>query len=178
MELEQSFANIKDWLKFAETKNAALVALAGVLAPIYVGFLGETGTWKFYYGAISLPFLVAGAFLALISFLPRLDFFPASFVADSSRSLDEESDLFFEHIGRRSKDQALFRMREAFGFEEADRLKNDLATQIYAISQVTRRKMILFSWALRCVIIGIFTPAAGLAMLIIAKNDNRSHTES
>lgn len=173
MELEQSFANIKDWLKFAETKNAALIALVGVLTPIFVGFLGDSGTWKFYYGVVCTPFLVIGAFLALVSFLPRLDFLPQSLEAEASRSLDEESDIFFEHIGRRDKDEALSRMRQTFGFDETDHLKIDLATQIFAVSQITRRKMILFTWALRCVIIGIFTPAAGLAILIISNNDKR-----
>lgn len=173
MELEQSFANIKDWLKFAEAKNAALVALVGVLAPTYVSFLMDGGYMLYSYAFIGLPFLIIGAFLALISFLPRLDFLPDGLDSGSSRSLDEESDLFFEHIALRGKQQATVRMRQAFGYDESDKLRNDLGVQIFVLSQICRRKMILFTWALRCVIVGIFTPAAGLALLIISKNDRR-----
>lgn len=174
MELEQSFLNIKDWLKFAEAKNAALVGLVGVLMPTYINLAGDDAVLAYAYGFTAIPFLVISSFLALISFLPRLDFLPEFLVRQDGRALGSESDLFFEHIARRGRGEALERMRMAFNFDESDRLKCDIGEQIFALSQITRRKMLLFSWALRFLIVGIFTPAAALAMLIIFKNDIRS----
>jgi hypothetical protein len=146
-----------DFLKFAETKNAALLtfasawllALANVLAsdralspPIRVAV------------AVSLFFFASAALVALYSFLPKLKL--NVFHRDPSRA---KSLLYFGDVAEFEATAYSKRIRERYAADPkqtiSDEYLDDLAVQVLATSQITLRKF------------QIFNVGAGLVMLAL-----------
>ena len=172
----EAYSNAKDWLKFAEAKNAAAVALCAVILPFLVSAVGSKQVFYQFYGWVCLPFICLGLFLALLSFLPRLTKIPYLEMLPSpneSNSVDYRPSLiFFQDVKDISAEVFLERCREVHSGAAFSRIDEDFIVQVHSLAGITAKKMKLFSWSLRLVICGIFTPIAALALIVIWKNND------
>ena len=167
--LKDIFDNVNSWLKFAESKNAALIAfnsaagfgLASLLAsskltlsPVHV------------YACLCILLLGLGAVAGLISFLPRLRI-PWSFSKTRINAWDNL--LFFGHIARYTPERYLDSLSklvetEARNFTDMQRI---YAEQIVINSQITMYKYRCFTVGLWFTLSAFATPIAPLIGLII-----------
>lgn len=171
-----AYVNAKDWLKFAEAKNAAAVALSAIMLPLHVSAISSDNVLSKLYGWSCLPMLCLGLLLALLSFLPRLTKIPyMEAVPSYGAKSKENSDLslvYFDHIHRLETEDFLVKFQHQGTGDKLDGFDKDLISQVHSIAGVTARKMKLFAWSLRLIICGILTPAAALLLIIIWKNDD------
>ena len=153
-----------DFLKFAETKNAALLALssAWTLATIGLECAGRDLPHCFVYTVpVTLILVLLAALLAALSFFPKL-ILPA-FLGGKKAGPHSPNLLFFGDIAcmRAKEFEAGVRARYyPDKDEQRDEYLHDLAVQISVNSSITLRKMRLFKWGVG------FAIAAGCVLLI------------
>lgn len=161
---------VNDWLKFAEAKNAGLIALAGLSLTGLLSFAASVD--RFVYGAAI--FLVLGAalwlgsiMLAVYSFMPLTsNVLPKGELKDM---VEETDNLFyFGHLANFSRQTLL----EAVGVEqeatsERARFERNLADQVITNSRITVKKMDLFDIATRWWVAGTLIVAAGVVWLLV-----------
>ena len=156
--LETVFANVNQWLHFAEAKNALLATLNGGAV---LGLLALLNTEKprlssllpsLWVAAICLVF---GLLVCLLSFTPIL-----------AKTLERASEprriniLYFGHLAAISPARFLTELRERYGTEEpvdgeGSEYHRDLADQIIANSRIALRKYRLFCVALVLDVLGV-----------------------
>jgi hypothetical protein len=152
-----------DFVKFAEAKNGALLALSSAWILASANFLNGVhklpdGYDKAFWIAIPLFFLAG--LLCIFSFLPRM---LRNFVKpkDGAKNL-----LFFGDIAELPIGQFKERIFERYRPEEdhsaTDRYLDDLCVQISVNAKIASRKFRLFNAAVACVVLAILslmTPA-------------------
>jgi hypothetical protein len=156
-----------DFLKFAEAKNAALLAFCSAWLLAFLTLMTRDpapptsvlATMKVAFG----PFLIS-ALLALWSFLPRLN--ASAFHRDpgADRNL-----LYFGHIADFDAGAYMLRVRERYmpdeGHLSTDRHLFDLSAQIAINSRIVRTKMRLFYTASTLLLIGISVLGLGITLV-------------
>jgi len=159
-----------DFLKFAEAKNAALLALASawIAAMLNLECSGHTLPRGF---AISIPVALlcafSAAFLAMVSFLPRLHL-PA-FLGGKRSGPHPPSLLYFGDISTlpiKTLEHELPARYLSSGAGYRDEYIHDLIVQLSVNSEIAMRKMLLFRWGMRLILTGgivLFLPSLGLA---------------
>lgn len=129
----KALSQANDWIKVADTKAGAIVAVDGVLGGLLVRALPAADSWTrhpWQAGAIlgGLTLVVAGALIALRVFAPRLR-------AGEPRSL-----IYFDHIARRYPKAADFKVTFIAMLDREGQLREALAEQLWANSRVARKK--------------------------------------
>jgi hypothetical protein len=153
---------VNDWLKFAEGKNAGIVALASAGALSVTGALAARTdeSWEIRAGiAVSGVIVAFSLLLGLASFMPRTDQAKLFIRRAVPPSLDDNL-LFYGHLARYApKDLA-----EAVAHrycqnhdKHIEQLHVDLAAQITINSRITLEKLRFFSYA-----VALFALAAAL----------------
>lgn len=151
------FANVNDWLKVAEAKNAMLIGFNGAcifgFSKIEDNYFNEMG-WYFL-----MVYLLFGASLtiSLLSFVPRLSSLPISFHLRKK----SENIFFFEYLKTLNSKSLLdlhFKKNGDKGFPDSIM---DLADQIINNSKITSLKYSYFTIAIWTTICGIVTPVFG-----------------
>jgi hypothetical protein len=156
-ELLEIHSNVKDWLRFAEAKNAMLIAFNG--ASIYgianLPFLNKKEDLSFIDGYFSfvILLLVFSTVVCLISFVPRLKFTHLS-IANKN---DKENIFFFEYLGGSSPDKILTELTEKGVEDKFSEMDKDLAVQIHSLSNVARKKYSLFTIAVWITVVACAT---------------------
>ncbi|MGS1020565.1 Pycsar system effector family protein [Burkholderia glumae] len=161
-----NLARAVDFLKFAETKNAALLTFCSAWLLGIGNLLSSGKKIPFFIESgfrLSFIFFALGALFAIVSFLPKLSI--GSFVKSQSPSLNM---LFFGDIAGISAEQffrdSISRYRPAEGRSYSDEYIADLIVQVAVNSRIVLRKMRLFGWGARCVMFALFmlvAPAIG-----------------
>ena len=135
-----------DFVKFAETKNAALLTFCTVWIGSIITLLRSGEGLPMGYNqafVAALPFLVAAALWSLRSFLPRsLD----AIHRDPERV---KSLLYFADIASFKPEQYAQRFRERYGSSEGylytERYLDDLIVQTHAQAEIAHRKFKAFN---------------------------------
>ena len=154
-----------DFLKFAETKNAALLtfasawllALANLLTSERIAHRGPRTAL-----AVSLLLFAVAALVALYSFLPKLNL--AVFQRDPER---QKSLLFFGDISEFDAATYANRFAERYANDPdqviSDNYLKDIAVQVAANSSITLRKFSLFNVGASLVMVAllVLTATAG-----------------
>ncbi|MCG6537775.1 MAG: DUF5706 domain-containing protein [Syntrophales bacterium LBB04] len=151
-----------DFLKFAETKNAALLALssAWVLASLNIEATGKPlpPGWSNALAVVTFSALLA-ALIAIFSFLPKLNlhwFLGGKRAGPHPRNLLYFGDIAQQLILMELKDELHGRY-----FPTTDRPRdeyiNDLVVQIGVNSQIAMRKMRFFKCSMGIFVIGCLT---------------------
>lgn len=139
-----------DFVKFGETKNAALLTFSSVwiLASVNLRFGSSpvsSPDWRIAT-SIALPLFCASALISILSFLPRLDLKKLS-----QEKSDEKSLLYFGDISTFTAAAYRERIRQRYmppeGITYTQNYLDDLATQIKVNSNVAMRKYRLFKTA-------------------------------
>lgn len=165
-----------DWLKFAETKNAALltfssawiVGLFNYISSSAPEFLKTCAMW-------SIPFFVLAAILAVVSFVPRTvlgKFYSRKISGSRERNLLFFGDLKDVDLGAASQE---IRARYSPDADRAlaDKYVDDVSVQLVVISRIAYHKFSLFDWGAAAVISAfivmmIVVPAAALLQTLVS----------
>lgn len=150
---------IVDWLKFAEAKNAGL--LAGNLAVIFgiaridslASATAQTFAWFYLWNIV--VFCGLSAVLCLISIVPQVRI-PLMW----ARRGDINSDLvFFGSIATHTRDTYIGQFESATQ-TKLSQLDRDLAGQIVVNSRIAQRKFFSFKWSAWLTLSAFITPIA------------------
>jgi hypothetical protein len=156
--LTANLQRVLDFLKFAEAKNAALLALAsawlGATLSLVCG--GKTLPSGF---TISIPVallcaLCAGI-LAMVSLLPRLHL--PSFLGGKRAGPHPPNFLYFGDISAlpiKTLEQDMPARYISTERGHRDEYIHDLTVQLSVNSEITMRKMRLFNWGMRFILVG------------------------
>jgi hypothetical protein len=157
--LRYILALASEHLKFAETKNAAILAanaavVLGVLQ-ILSGSAG-TGILRIYLAAVGVCSTIA-ALIALISFLPQTHI---PWLARRESPTSRDSLVFFGDIQKYSPNAYLEALRTAAGGVAGDAppLELMLAEQIVVNSRIASRKFTYFRYAIWVMLSGVLSP--------------------
>lgn len=156
-ELLEIHNNTKDWLKFAEAKNAMLIGFnaASIYGVSKLPFINKVEDINFIdgYFSIVIILLVASTITCLISFVPRLKFILVSITS----SKDKNNIFFFEHLSRSKPDKIIASLKAKGVKDEFTKLDTDIAFQIHSLANVATRKYGLFTIAIWITVIAYVT---------------------
>ena len=145
-ELHYLYGHVNEMLKFAEAKNAGLIALNIV---IIIGILQSTITDSSYVlvkfsGIYAVLVNTLSVFFLLIAIYAQLREHSKPPVMDDSENL-----LYFGTIAKYTPEQLISNLTEKYGFISINQQFDiDLARQVIIISQITKRKFKLFNIAM------------------------------
>ncbi len=154
--------NTNDWLKFAETKNAAIIAFDGaVLGAIMGNYDKISGVLLMFVNALLIPCLFLSLFGSLSSFLPKL----STKFLKKTRSATKRvhiNHVYFGHL----KDLNVDELYEAIKLENEpsamSSFERDVCAQIILNSYICWYKYLLFSISCAFVFLGLLSFCFGL----------------
>lgn len=167
--IKDIFSNVNEWLKFAEAKNAALIAFnlgsifgaATVLTQKDVSIPQPISNYLYSFIILS----IVGLFFALFSFLPqtKIELVLSNKIEDLflfKNSKIEDNLLFYGYISNCDRDLYLSKLCESCNKDVKDcsQLELDYINQILVNSRITVRKYLYFSFALFFTIIALLSP--------------------
>jgi hypothetical protein len=166
--LESIFNNVNEWLKFAEAKNAILIALTGASLTAAIGYLcGENPPTNFYLKLYLFNFLlfsILGIALSLISFLPQTKL---SWLWREGQKKENPNYFFFNDLACFSPDDLLKFLYKENNSSSLNVLRKNLACQIITNSKICRRKFHFFRVALWFILASIFTPLISISLYLL-----------
>jgi hypothetical protein len=156
-----------DWVKFAETKNAALlVAASGLILMLIDHFPDKTVVTSnvracFWVGGVSLTLSSA---ICLISFIPHLEI-PG--IGRKEIPMPDDNLMFFGHIAKYSASEYLHALNVAEGsIHLQNKIHTDLAGQVIANACISLKKFRYFTLASWLAGIGIVSLTIGAIQLL------------
>jgi hypothetical protein len=172
------FQIVNDWLKFAEAKNAVLLAFCSAAITAIITYLSTASTIPnfFRYGLlISIFLLCISSLICSLSFLPKTDIehFVRSRTNRQSRSSLKDSDnfYFYNNLNKYQPNDLLEAMNRLYfeGKVPKPYKKEDLdiASQITINSDIASRKFMFFKMALWLLIFSIFIVLISLVIAIL-----------
>ncbi len=172
--LKDIFKNVNDWLKYAETKNAGILAITSALifGLLRLNNSNYNSFWIcFIYCMILVGIVVV--ILALVSFSPVLDKF---YTREISGTADHDNLFFFMDIKdykdfKKNKDHVAYLKllyKKANQQYKQNLIEEDLAKQIIVNSQIAFRKFKIFDLILNVFLFGsiISLVISGIVILI------------
>lgn len=166
--LEFTLEQVVDWLKYAEAKNGALLAIAGAT------LFGGTRTFNSltdisallnsYFVCFSL-FVIASIILALSSFIPRLS--PPFWIKFPEKKLTDNP-LYFGHACKYDNQEylELIASLTESSSSEFSKIDNALCSQIVINSKIAYIKYGMFTTAVFLFLASILTPLGALIIYI------------
>lgn len=165
--LPSTLSRTIDFLKFAETKNAALLTFASAWLLALVNLLASDRALSHSIRisfAVSLLFFALAALVALCSFLPKVKLNAFDRDPDRERSL-----LYFGDVAEYEAATYVQRFRQRYAADPkqtvSDEYLDDLAIQVFANSKITLRKFTIFNWGVGLVMFALLGMTAGGAVL-------------
>jgi hypothetical protein len=163
--LSDSLTRVIDLVKFAEAKNAALLAFSSAMTVAIANLLTRSEPPPSGYGRllpIAAVLFIASAVIALVSLLPRINL--SRFFKAGRRNFRSANLLFYGDVAQLDIDEIADKMKERYrpakGTAASQNLLDDLCIQIHVNSGIARRKYRLFA-------IGAWIALAGFALLLI-----------
>lgn len=164
--LESTLKQAVDWLKFAEAKNGALVAVGcatifGVLR-LYSSFSIESDLITLYVASFIL-FVATSIIISLTSFIPRIK--PPFWIKMPDKD-EGDNPLFFGHACKYSKRTylALFNRYSELNSNQESQLELIFCDQIVNNSKISFIKYRVFSSAVFLFLAGVLTPLGALVL--------------
>jgi len=139
-ELYQVFSNVNDWLKFAEAKNAMLIAfngasIFGIVRLLNTDFVSNSSFIENYLLFVIIC-LIFSTVNCLISFAPRVKIIKGGYY-DSGKIPNV---LFFEYLKGKSNLEIIKEITGKTETEDYSTLQKDIAEQIKQNSIIASRK--------------------------------------
>lgn len=141
-ELLLIFSNINEWLRFAEAKNAMIIAFNGasIYGIVKLPFLNNFTSLGFLetYSIGIILMLIVSSIIALMSFVPNLHFLKGSTYLE----LKDVNLLFYQHLKQFEVGKIKKLLSEKTGINETDftKLDDDLISQIKYNATIASRK--------------------------------------
>lgn len=160
--MSANLARVVDFIKFAETKNAALLTFcsAWILASMNLISSGKSVPQFVTSGLkLALPFFTIAACISIASFIPKLS------IREVLKSKEPGNNLlYFGDVAQTPIDDFRRRTRERYAptgdRSITDEYMDDLSVQIAVNSRIAARKMRLFGYGAYAVQLAIFMIAA------------------
>jgi hypothetical protein len=161
--------NVGQWLRFAEGKNAALVAFNSAVSFGVIKILSESAglaLWVRWYLTVAIVLLCLGTVASLFSFSPQLRL---PWIFPRSRTDARDNLLYFGHIAAYTPEAYI----EAFAHsvtaqaKEPTHVERMYAEQIIMNSQIALSKYYWFLAALWLTLAAFATPIAPVVGLVI-----------
>jgi len=160
---------VNDWLRFAETKNAGLLALSGLSLTALVQFVGN---YSHYCAFSTVSLTISGALWFSATLLTAISFLPQTDALNISSRLSSEPDdsdnlYFFGHLAKLEPEGLLASLgltRQTEG--PRLRLELNLAEQVINNSRITNDKLGAFKWATRLWCGGLVTVTLGVLSVL------------
>lgn len=148
--LKLIFSLTNDWLKFAENKNAALIATNLVLVFGIISLIQDItfGSILIFYLYLSIISFLFGVIISMISFVPILKIKRKVLI---QKSLNESDSLYFYENIAKYNPQLLLELINKRSYKKIKKFSHnnlDLANQIIINSQIALHKFILFKIAI------------------------------
>lgn len=162
---------VNNWLKFAESKNAALLAADTTLALGLLKMLQSnvlSNQFLILYISFSILILILSAIICLISFLPQLII---PWLATTHRPSETDNLLFYGDIAKYDPQRYLLLLHNQVTKDtpEIDLYEEDIAEQIIVNSRIALRKFRLFNMALWLNVVAGLTPIGAIILWGIIK---------
>jgi hypothetical protein len=158
--LKDIFENVNNWLKFAEAKNATLVARNGLLIFGIIKTINDLNinTYLLYYIYFCLALFSISLVISLISFIPKVKI--PTFLLNSDIETNDNL-LFYGHI-LKYNERTLLEKLDSMLNNEDDKTSKEFRTmyteQIIINSKIARNKFELFDIAIKFTLSGILSP--------------------
>lgn len=173
--LQKIFTNVNDWLKFAEAKNAALLALTGAatLSILNLDSTKVSCSLFCYLTHVTLPLLGITIIIVLASFIAHTKPF---FVSKKSQNqLPEDNLLFFGDVSKYKAEEYLQALYDKGSLDKnAEIIRSielEYAQQIVYNSKIAATKYKLFNTALLLLFSAILTPVVAVPLYFIYKSN-------
>lgn len=145
--LTATLGRVVEFLKFAETKNAALLTFSSAWLLAGMSFLSGPNAqnygWRFAF-SVAMCFFAASAAIAVYSFLPKLDLGKHHQDPERKKSLLYFGDVStFEPAAYRERVNERYRPPEDHSATQS--YLDDLAVQVVVVSQIAARKFRIFN---------------------------------
>ncbi|MGG0516612.1 Pycsar system effector family protein [Bacillus pseudomycoides] len=168
--LKSIYEDVREWLKFAETKNAALLTFNGVIVFGIFDKVVDKANDSFIKTALIMgcAIILISIIINLVSFLPQLN--TSSKIQNNviNGSQDNRNLMFYGVIKDFNPQAYLDTVGVKYNLTLNE--KNiDLATQIVTLSQITHIKLKYFNWGLTFTFIGILIPIIS-CIIVFFKN--------
>lgn len=164
-QLQAIFNNVNDWLKFAETKNAALVA-ADVAILIGVASLFEDASgWLLIYLILLTAFVGLSLVIGLLSFLPATKI---PWLRKPATIQEKRNVLYYGDIADQDVESYLELLKSVLeeGVEPTP-IGRAYIEQIIINSKIAVKKYGYFTTSLFCLLTGIVTLPIAVLLLVI-----------
>lgn len=172
--LSANLQRIVEFLKYAETKNGALLTLASVWGLAIINVISsEKQIVAEYKTALSasLSFIFIAGMIAMASFAPRVHL--PRFLGGRRAGPHLPNLLYFGDLRKLTlkelEEQLEARYRPTEEHTTTTNYLHDLAVQIGVNSQIVRRKLLYFSWALAFMALAVIVPLGRLAWPLIGR---------
>jgi len=173
--LDKTLSKVNEWLRFAETKNGALIG--GVCAVMFgiqkaVSDITALPAWLALYIASFFICCTIALIISLLSFLPRLK---APFWLDADAIKSTDNPFFFGHACKYSG-YTYLKLLNIKGAPEDQKVAEYFAEQIINNSKIAVGKYAMFSAAAWCFLAAILTPVGSLLIRVFMHAN--THTTS
>ena len=161
--LYQLYSQTNELIKFAETKNAALIAFNGAVILGVLKLISDfkSAHWLIIYLFFVLAMNVISAFIMIVALAPQM----ISQVQTSSAGKGTNL-LYFGSIAKLSPEDYVDRLNKVYGFTSDNAAyERDLARELIIVCQIAVRKFKLFKLAMAWTFAGITTPLGILVYL-------------
>ncbi|MHB1350324.1 MAG: Pycsar system effector family protein [Desulfobulbaceae bacterium] len=159
--LDKTLSKTNDWLKFAEAKNGALIAIAcTVLLGVFRAVSNLNSIHIIFKAYLCSFFLFCSIALtiSLLSFIPRLK---PPFWFKNIENPDKDNPFFFGHACKYNSYNYL-ELFNISGSSSVDKTELRLADQIITNSKIAFLKYEMFSIAAWCFLSAFLTPVGAL----------------
>jgi len=166
--LKYILTQVNDWLKFAEAKNAALLAVNSALIFGTISILNEKcffPIWLLIYLYIALVVVIIATAICLISFIPNTKI---PLISSKMNLLKGGNPIYYGDIAEHNVDSYLESLYQSTGleFKGIKDIEKKYAEQIICNSRIAVKKFRLFSTALWLTVSCVLTPAVTALLLV------------
>lgn len=159
--LHALLAMVNDWLKYAEAKNAGVIAVSGLAASAVVSYgasIEHPTQWDIWSLGTACVAFILGVSVGMLSFVPKLD--PLN-ISSGVNEKPEPSDslYYFGHLARLRSEQLVQKLLDRHGDHlqlTPDRAGElDLAGQVIINSRITGYKLSRFRAGSALILLGL-----------------------
>jgi hypothetical protein len=160
---------VNEWLKFAEAKNAMLIAfngasIYGIAKALELDVIKNT-KFFFIYACIIIVILIFSTVICLLSFVPKVKIISSGYYSESTTP----NSLFFEHLKTRTEKQIIQDICETQS-DDFNGFEKDIASQIKQNSEIASKKLSYFTVAIWFTVSAYVTLIVALLFWFINKS--------
>ena len=153
--LEKQYAHVFDMVKFAETKNAILIAFNGAIIFGMAKLANDIDSiYLYYFLLFTIAMCSISIFISLSALVAKI-----RHSTNNSSFQQNENLLFFATLARMTQNELIKKLKTQYRCESSNEdHEKDLARQVIITSQIAARKFKLFNIAMAFTFSGLLTP--------------------